>query len=151
MKNEKYKIEIGSPPTGSLPTGEGGGRGRGAVALLLSIPLFLLLNLAVGSVSIPLDAVFGILMGADCDNEVWTNIVLHTRLPQSLTAIACGSGLAVAGLMLQTVFHKRDARPAIIFARHIGRVQAAGQILAVHLMDIGVGIGFLLAPPHTPL
>ena len=27
MKNEKYKIEIGSPPTGSLPTGEGGGRG----------------------------------------------------------------------------------------------------------------------------
>ena len=88
MKNEKYKIEIGSPPTGSLPTGEGGGRGRGAVALLLSIPLFLLLNLAVGSVAIPFDAVFSILMGGDCDNEVWTNIVLHTRLPQALTAIA---------------------------------------------------------------
>ena len=28
MKNEKYKIEIGSSPSGSLPTGEGGGRGR---------------------------------------------------------------------------------------------------------------------------
>ena len=28
MENGKYKIEIGSPPTGSLPTGEGGGRGR---------------------------------------------------------------------------------------------------------------------------
>ncbi len=110
----KDKIEIGSPPTGSLPTGEGGGRGRGVVLLLLSIPLFLLLNLAVGSVSIPLDAVFGILMGADCDNEVWTNIVLHTRLPQSLTAIACGSGLAVAGLMLQTVFHNPLAGPSVL-------------------------------------
>ncbi len=28
MKNEKYKIEIGSSPSSSLPTGEGGGRGR---------------------------------------------------------------------------------------------------------------------------
>ena len=31
MENEKYKIEIGSPHPGSLPTGEGGGRGRSSL------------------------------------------------------------------------------------------------------------------------
>ncbi len=92
----------------------GEGKGLGAVVLFLSIPLFLLLNLAVGSVAIPLDAVFSILTGGGCDNEVWTNIVLHTRLPQSLTAIACGAGLAVAGLMLQTVFHNPLAGPSVL-------------------------------------
>ena len=86
----------------------------GGGALFLTIPLFLLLNLAVGSVAIPFDAVFNILMGGDCDNEVWTNIVLHTRLPQALTAIACGAGLAVAGLMLQTVFHNPLAGPSVL-------------------------------------
>lgn len=90
------------------------GEGMVRVLLILSIPIFLLLNLAVGSVSIPLDAVFTILTGGECDNEVWTNIVLHTRLPQSLTAIACGSGLAVAGLMLQTVFHNPLAGPSVL-------------------------------------
>ena len=95
--------------TTPIPLWEGKG-----VGLFLTIPLFLLLNLVVGSVAIPFDAVFSILMGGDCDNEVWKNIVLHTRLPQSLTAIACGSGLAVAGLMLQTVFHNPLAGPSVL-------------------------------------
>ena len=120
MENEKFKIDNTSSnalhreKSVTYFSSPRGGREGVSLALALSIPLFLLLNLAVGSVAIPLDAVFSILMGADCDNEVWKNIVLHTRLPQALTAVACGSGLAVAGLMLQTVFHNPLAGPSVL-------------------------------------
>lgn len=80
----------------------------------MSIPLFALLNLVIGSVSIPLADVFAILFGNGGENEVWHNIVMLTRLPQTLTAIACGAGLAVAGLEMQTVFQNPLAGPSVL-------------------------------------
>lgn len=82
--------------------------------LFISIPLFALLNLTMGSVAIPLGDVFNILFGGECESEVWKNIVILTRLPQTLTAIACGAGLAVAGLEMQTVFHNPLAGPSVL-------------------------------------
>lgn len=82
--------------------------------LILSIPLLALLNLTVGSVAIPVKEVFNILFGDDTSNDVWTNIVMMTRLPQTMTAIACGAGLAVAGLEMQTVFHNPLAGPSVL-------------------------------------
>lgn len=88
--------------------------------LFLSIIVFSILNLTVGSVSIPVDAVFSILnpfgngMPASENSEVWTNIIVHTRLPQTLTAMACGAGLSIAGLQLQTVFHNPLAGPSVL-------------------------------------
>lgn len=82
--------------------------------LLLSILFLAILNLVVGSVSIPVSDVFDILFGAGSENQIWTNIVLLTRLPQTLTAIACGAGLAVAGLEMQTVFHNPLAGPSVL-------------------------------------
>ena len=84
------------------------------ILLILSIPFFALLNLTIGSVEIPLNEVFSILAGQGSDSQVWTNIVLRTRLPQTLTAIACGSGLAVAGLEMQTVSHNPLAGPSVL-------------------------------------
>ena len=84
------------------------------IILFLLIPVFALLNLVIGSVSIPLSDVIDILSGRGCDNEVFTNIILHTRLPQTLTAIACGAGLAMAGLEMQTVFHNPLAGPSVL-------------------------------------
>ena len=84
------------------------------ILLLVSIPLLALLNLTVGSVAIPLSEVLDILLGRGSESEVWQNIVLGTRLPQTLTAIACGAGLAVAGLEMQTVFHNPLAGPSVL-------------------------------------
>ena len=90
------------------------------VGLAVSIPLLALLNLAVGSVAIPVGDVIGLLLGHDAgissplQQEVWRAIVLDTRLPQTLTAIACGAGLAVAGLQMQTVFHNPLAGPSVL-------------------------------------
>lgn len=90
------------------------------ILLLVSIIVFALLNLTVGSVSIPADAVFailnpfgeGLLHGDMAD--VWSNIVMKTRFPQMLTAMACGAGLAVAGIEMQTVFRNPLAGPSVL-------------------------------------
>lgn len=82
--------------------------------MVLSIPVFFLLNLIMGSVEIPLREVFSILLGNESTNEVWSNIIMKTRLPQTLTAIACGAGLAVSGLEMQTVFHNPLAGPSVL-------------------------------------
>lgn len=86
-----------------------------ALALIgASIVLLLGLNLLLGSVSVPAQAVGRILTGGHCGNEVWQRIVLHSRLPQALTAIAAGAGLAVSGLLMQTVFHNPLAGPSVL-------------------------------------
>lgn len=82
--------------------------------LLFSIPLFAILNLALGSVYIPFGDVVGILTGQDAQQEVWYNIVMKTRLPQTITAMACGAGLSVAGLQMQTVFRNPLAGPSVL-------------------------------------
>ena len=81
-------------------------------ALLLAV-LFVL-NLFVGSVNIPFDDVVSILFTGRCNNEAFTFIVLHSRMPQAVTALLCGGSLAVAGLMLQTTFHNHLADPSIL-------------------------------------
>ena len=53
-------------------------------------------------------------MGGDVDKESWSYIVIQSRLPQALTALFCGSSLAVSGLMLQTAFSNPLAGPSIL-------------------------------------
>lgn len=84
------------------------------IALLLAILLLLALNLMLGSVWIPVRDVCNILLGYSCDNQIWSNIVLKSRLPQSLTAIMAGAGLAVSGLLMQTVFRNPLAGPSVL-------------------------------------
>lgn len=82
--------------------------------LLLSIPLLVVLNLIIGTVSIPISDVFNILIGNESDDLAWNNIVLKTRLPQTLTALTCGAALSVAGLQMQTLFHNPLAGPSVL-------------------------------------
>ena len=65
--------------------------------LIISIGLFFILNLVLGSVEIPLRSVIRILLGNE-ENTIWRNIILKSRVPQSLTAIMAGAGLAVSGV-----------------------------------------------------
>lgn len=84
--------------------------------LLVSIPLFALLNLALGSVSIPFEGVISVLTGNNNGEEsaVWQSIIIRSRLPQTLTAMACGAGLSAAGLLMQTVFRNPLAGPSVL-------------------------------------
>lgn len=71
-------------------------------------------NLFWGSVSIPFHAVADILTGGDGGNEGWRLILLHTRLPQAVTALLAGMALSVAGLLLQTIFNNPLAGPEVL-------------------------------------
>ena len=84
--------------------------------LIVSIPVFALLNLALGSVSIPFEGVIDVLTGSETgeNSAVWNSIIMRSRLPQALTAMACGAGLSAAGLLMQTVFRNPLAGPSVL-------------------------------------
>ena len=83
------------------------------IVLLVAIIVLAIVNLLLGSVRIPVADVCRILVGDDSD-EIWTNIIWKSRLPQALTAIVAGAGLAVSGLQMQTVFRNPLAGPSVL-------------------------------------
>ena len=83
------------------------------LTLLVSIAVLTIVNLLIGSVVIPVADICRILAGEEV-NEIWQNIIWKSRLPQVLTAIAAGAGLAVSGLQMQTVFHNPLAGPSVL-------------------------------------
>ena len=85
-----------------------------SLTLLVTIVVLIVVNLLIGTVAIPVADVCRILAGMDSDSEIWTNIVLSSRLPQVLTAIVAGAGLAVSGLQMQTVFRNPLAGPSVL-------------------------------------
>ena len=82
--------------------------------IMASIFLFFFLNLVLGSVSIPLRAVWNILWGTGNESVIWQNIIWKSRVPQALTALVAGAGLSVSGLQMQTVFHNPLAGPSVL-------------------------------------
>ena len=99
------------------------------VILLVSIVVLTIVNLLLGTVRIPVGDVCRILLGND-SNEIWTNIVWKSRLPQALTAIMAGAGLAVSGLQMQTVFRNPLAGPSVL---GISNGSALGEAVVVLL------------------
>ncbi len=100
------------------------------------LPLFAL-NLIYGAVSIPFNAVADIIFGNGSGQPAWDYIVLQARLPQAVTAILCGSSLAVSGLLLQTAFRNPLAGPSI-FGINSGASLGAACVL------LGMGGGLTL-------
>ncbi|WP_027450193.1 iron ABC transporter permease [Xylanibacter brevis] len=84
------------------------------LVLMLAIVALLVLNLLLGTVRIPFASVWRILLGSEGESEIWRNIILSSRLPQALTALVAGAGLAVSGLQMQTVFRNPLAGPSVL-------------------------------------
>ncbi|AFY50223.1 ABC-type Fe3+-siderophore transport system, permease component [Nostoc sp. PCC 7524] len=89
---------------------------RTLVFLLLIIGLVLafLLDLTLGSVSIPIQEVINILLGQEPEKATWANIILKFRLPKALTATLAGAALGVSGLQMQTLFKNPLAGPFVL-------------------------------------
>ena len=69
------------------------------MVLMAALPAVgFVLNLLLGSVEIPFAAVCDILTGGDGHSVVWQNIILKSRVPQTLTATFAGAALSVSGL-----------------------------------------------------
>ena len=80
--------------------------------IILGIILFVL-NLFVGSVMVPFEDIFKVLLKDNADKTL-SVIIFNYRLPQALTALLAGSALAVAGLLMQTLFRNPLADPSML-------------------------------------
>ena len=69
------------------------------LALILVLIVCFLVNISLGSVSIPLKDIFSGLIGNPTEQESWQHIIQNYRLPKALTAIIVGSGLGISGLL----------------------------------------------------
>lgn len=93
-----------------------------------------LVSLFVGSVSIPPQQVMTALFGGETTRASWATIVQDYRLPKALTALLAGAGLAVAGLLMQTLFRNPLADTYVL---GIG----SGASLGVALVVLTAGVG----------
>lgn len=97
------------------------------------------LNVSLGSVLIPFSEVIEILLGGNSSKSSWDLIVIHFRIPKIITAILAGSGLAVSGLLMQTLFRNPLAGPFVLGI-------SSGASLGVAILILGSSIfGGILA------
>jgi len=80
---------------------------------MILIVTFLIVDLVLGSVTIPSEKIMAILLGEDVKTS-WNYIILNFRLPKAITAILVGAGLSVSGLMMQTLFRNPLAGPHVL-------------------------------------
>lgn len=118
-------------------------RYKGLLLLLFILVVILaLLNVSLGSVEIPLKEIFNILLDNGASQKSWNYIILEYRLPKVFTAIFTGSGLAVSGLLMQTLFRNPLAGPYVL-----GLSSGASLGVAIVIMGasvFGVGTAALL-------
>ncbi|MBF1566750.1 MAG: iron ABC transporter permease [Prevotella salivae] len=105
------------------------------------IVMLLILNLIMGSVSIPfstaLHVIFPFLHDGFTSNLLtihpsWEYIIMESRLPQALTALLTGAALSTCGLLLQTAFRNPLAGPGIF-----GISSGAGLGVALVMLLLG--------------
>ncbi len=84
------------------------------MALLLLLLVVFLLDIAIGSVRIPLKEVFNILFSSRSQNNTWQYILENIRIPKAFTAVLAGCGLSVGGLQMQTLFRNPLAGPDVL-------------------------------------
>ncbi|WOD44271.1 FecCD family ABC transporter permease [Hwangdonia lutea] len=103
------------------------------LALTLILILCFFVNISLGSVYIPIKAVFNSLVGSATEQDAWQHIITNYRLPKALTAILVGSGLGISGLLMQTLFRNPLAGPFVLGI-------SSGASLGVALIILGTGL-----------
>ncbi len=98
------------------------------------------LAVGVGSVAIPPSATWQYLTTGDAGDPTFTVLLEQVRLPRAATAILAGAGLAVAGLLMQTLFANPLADPFIL-----GVSSGAGLGVALSVLGSGTAAGAFVA------
>lgn len=103
----------------------------------LGVVIFLVLNICIGSVSITLADIVGILRGKS-GNETMTRILWDIRFPRALAAMILGGALALAGYLLQTFFYNPIAGPFVLGISSGAKMVVA--LVMVFFMGKGVNV-----------
>lgn len=84
------------------------------IVLFIALAVAFLINLSVGSVAIPLKEIISVFIGNGASKETWNYILIDYRLPKAITAMIAGAGLAISGLLMQTLFRNPLAGPFVL-------------------------------------
>lgn len=103
-------------------------------ALVALVVAATVLAVSVGSVTIPFGTTARYLFTGDAGADRWTTLIRDIRLPRVATAACAGAALAVAGLLMQTLFANPLADPYILGV-------SSGASLGVALVVLGSGTG----------
>lgn len=102
------------------------------IILILALVVAFFINLSIGSVSIPLDEIISVFIGNGASKETWRFILIDYRLPKAITAMLAGGGLAISGLLMQTLFRNPLAGPFVLGL-------SSGASLGVAILILGAG------------
>lgn len=96
--------------------------------------LFFLLNISLGSVSIPLKEIVSTLTGNGASKTTWEYIILNYRLPKAITCTCVGIALSISGLLMQTLFRNPLAEPYVLGISSGASLGVSIVILGAHLL-----------------
>ncbi|MBE6345758.1 MAG: iron ABC transporter permease [Lentimicrobiaceae bacterium] len=99
--------------------------------IFLGVLLFVL-NLFLGSVTIPFTELMDVIFKSRGDQTIST-IVYDYRLPQAITSLLAGAALSVSGLLMQTLFRNPLADPSML-----GISSGAGLGVALTILFTGI-------------
>jgi len=116
---------------------------------LVIIGLFIL-DVSLGSVSIPLKDILNILLGDDSVKESWAHIILQFRIPRAVTTLAVGAGLAISGLQMQTLFRNPLAGPFVLgissgASLGVALLMLAGSVITSSFLSSGINNWLVVA------
>ncbi len=103
--------------------------------------LLFILNLGLGSVSIPVSDILNILAGNEASNIIYADIIWNFRITKALTCVLAGSALSIGGLQMQTLFRNALAGPDVL-----GLSSGASLAVSLLLMGQAAGIRFFSDP-----
>jgi iron complex transport system permease protein len=101
---------------------------------ICALLLFFLLNISLGSVSIPLKEIVSTLTGNGASKTTWEYIILNYRLPKAITCICVGIALSISGLLMQTLFKNPLAEPYVLGISSGASLGVSIVILGAHLL-----------------
>jgi len=110
---------------------------------MIGVGFLFLLNISLGSVTIPFKDVFSSLIHGTCSKESWNYIVLNYRLPKAIVAVLVGIGLSVSGLLMQTLFRNPLAGPYVLGLSSGASLGVAVAILGAALVPTSLSEFFL--------
>lgn len=102
---------------------------KGFILLVVLLCAAFVADILFGSVNLPLGHVVEVFTGRG-DDVVYREIILNHRLPKALAAVLTGASLAVAGVLMQTLFHNALAGPDVLGV-------TSGASLGVALLTLG--------------
>ena len=111
--------------------------------MVLALLCSWLLNISSGSVTIPFADMLSTLFGESPEIASWEYIIWDYRVPKAFTSILVGAGLALSGLLMQTLFRNPLAGPFVLGISSGASLGAALLLMGTSILAGYTSLSFL--------